>query len=405
MKVAMFVTGFPLPSETFVLDQIEGMARRGCEVTIFAEQNVPDAGPQPNGVLKALTGKTLVAALPDTALARGWAAVQLIAARWPNVPWKSLNAARYGRRALALRLFFEASACTGCGPFDVVHCHFGPNGIRAAALREIGAIRTRALVTSFYGYDLSEFIRPRNPYSRLFRQGDRFLPLSESMRARLIALGCPDDRILVHRLGVTPDAFAAGPRCGTGPVRIVSIARLVEKKGLEYGIRAIAVLMRLTSRDVRYTILGDGPLRPELEKLIESLGLSDLVRLEGWCDRFSVRRRLAESDILLAPSVTSASGDEEGTPTAILEAMASGLSVVSTFHAGIPEVVEDGVSGVLVAERDIAATANALRLLVDDRGLRQAMGLAGRAFVSTRHNIDRLNDTLLEIYRQTSGFY
>ena len=372
MRVAMFVTGFPIPSETFILDQIEGLSRRGCDITICAD---------------------------------------LAVGQWPKLQWRSLNllrslnvlpslkVLRYGRRAASLRMFFEAIRCANHAPFDVVHGHFGPNGIRAADLREIGAIRSRALVTSFYGHDVSEFVRGRNPYLRLFREGDLFLPLSETMRGRLIALGCPEDRMQVHRLGVAPGSFPASAlRGGAGPVRIVSIARLVEKKGIEYGIRAVARVAEATAGGVRYTIVGDGRLRPGLEESIRSLGLQDVVVLAGWRDRAAVRQYLAEADILLAPSVTSATGDEEGTPTAILEAMASGLPVVSTFHAGIPELVADGVSGMLVRERDIEGTAKALVRLADDAGLRRSMGAAGLAFVSERHDLDRLNNRLIEIY-------
>jgi colanic acid/amylovoran biosynthesis glycosyltransferase len=301
-------------------------------------------------------------------------------------------------------LFSEAIQCQDYAPFDVVHCHFGPNGIRAAALRKIGAIRTRTLVTSFYGYDVSEFIRGRNPYSRLFRQGELFLPLSEKMRDKLIAIGCPKERILVHRLGVAPAGFPASSSRGRpGPVRVVSVARLVEKKGIEYGIRAVARLAEAGVGGVQYRIVGDGPLRPVLDRLIRSLGMQDTVELAGWRDHAAVRTYLAEADILLAPSVTSATGDEEGTPTAILEAMASGLPVVSTFHAGIPELVEDGVSGMLVRERDVEATAAAVSILIQDLNLRRSMGLAGLAFVSQRHDIGRLNERLLEIYREDIG--
>jgi colanic acid/amylovoran biosynthesis glycosyltransferase len=397
LRVAMFVTGFPIPSETFILDQISGLARRGCDITIFAELAVTAGETQADDVVSDLARRTHVPTVP--------AAVQFAANSWRQLPWKSLNVVRYGRKSASLRLFSEAIQCQGHAPFDVVHCHFGPNGIRAAALREIGAIKTRALITSFYGYDLSEFIRGPNPYSRLFRQGELFLPLSEKMRDRLIAIGCPEERILIQRLGVASADFpASSSRGGAGPVRIVSVARLVEKKGIEFGIRAVARLAEAAVGGVQYTIVGDGPLRPVLERMIRSLGMQDAVVMAGWRDRAAVRTYLAEADILLAPSVTSATGDEEGTPTAILEAMASGLPVVSTFHAGIPELVKDGVSGMLVRERDVEATAAAVSILVQDLNLRRSMGLTGRAFVSERHDIERLNGRLLEIYReQTDG--
>jgi len=378
------------------------MAARGCDITIFAEHGV--APPEREAGVSELARRTQVLALPEACMVRLGGAVQLMAARGPKPPWKALNVVRYGRRGASLRLFFEATACINHPPFDVVHCHFGPNGIRAAALREIGAIRTRVLLTSFYGYDVSEFIRRRNPYSRLFRQGDWFLPLSEAMSQRLASIGCPEERILIHRLGVTPASFPARALRGGGPVQIVSIARLVEKKGLEYGIRAVARVAKARGDALRYNIVGEGPLRPGLEDLVRSLGLEGVVKLTGWHDRAAVRLDIAKADILLAPSVTSQTGDEEGTPTAVLEAMGSGLPVVSTFHGGISELVDDGVSGILVRERDTEATASALIRLIDDAGLRRSMGLAGRDFVSKLHDIERLNDRLLEIYQEKGCF-
>jgi colanic acid/amylovoran biosynthesis glycosyltransferase len=124
-----------------------------------------------------------------------------------------------------------------------------------------------------------------------------------------------------------------------------------------------------------------------------------VVRLPGWKSRPEVVSAIHQADILLAPSLTAPSGDQEGTPVAILEAMAAGLPVVSTVHAGIPEVVENGVSGFLVAERDVLGLAAALQRLACNPELRGSMGQQGRSTILDRHDIAKLNDRLIEIYR------
>jgi len=146
--------------------------------------------------------------------------------------------------------------------------------------------------------------------------------------------------------------------------------------------------------DVEYRILGDGPRRDRLAALAAELGLEDRVTLHGRHGQESVRAGLEESHILVAASVTAADGDEEGIPNVLKEAMASGMPVVGTRHAGIPELIEDGVSGLLVPERNEAALADALQRLARESGRWAAMGRAGRAKIEMEYDIDRLNDRL-----------
>jgi colanic acid/amylovoran biosynthesis glycosyltransferase len=257
------------------------------------------------------------------------------------------------------------------------------------------------LITSFYGYDVSEFPRQRrrNPYAKLFARGDHFLALSREMKGKLIQLGCPAERTEVHPLGVNPTLFPSKTeRQPSHQVRILTIGRMVPKKGMEYALNAVAVLVRQHS-NIEYVIIGDGPLRPHLEGLAWTLGITNVVRFAGWEPRPEVVRALSRADILLAPSVTAESGDQEGTPVVIMEALACGVPVVSTLHAGIPEVVDDGVSGFLVPERQSQALALALERLVRDPELRESMGARGRTAMRGRHDIRKLNENLMGIYR------
>ncbi|MDQ3314219.1 MAG: glycosyltransferase, partial [Verrucomicrobiota bacterium] len=150
---------------------------------------------------------------------------------------------------------------------------------------------------------------------------------------------------------------------------------------------------------IHYEIVGDGPLRGELSALIDSLGVRDKIVLTGWRTGEDISRILDDADILVAPSVTATNGDQEGIPVTIMEAMSTGLPVVSTWHSGIPELVRDRVSGLLAPERDVAALTSHLLALIERPELRREMGAAGSAIVQANYNIDALNDRLETIFR------
>jgi colanic acid/amylovoran biosynthesis glycosyltransferase len=183
----------------------------------------------------------------------------------------------------------------------------------------------------------------------------------------------------------------------TNGVRLVSVGRLVEKKGFEYAIRAVANLLEFYP-DIEYTIVGDGPLKERLQELVQKLHVSDVIHFVGQRKQEEVIDILARSHVLLAPSVTAEDGDQEGIPVTLMEAMAVGLPVLSTLHSGIPELVQDGVSGFLVPERDMDALSNRLAYLIEHPEIWPEIGLQGREFIEEHHNINKLNDRLVEIY-------
>jgi len=403
VRIAFLVSTFPTVSETFILDQVTGLIDRGHDVEIFPVLSESKAAVHPEVEARGLPGRRYLPPMPEAFWGRPAAAIRLALSqrgKIGGVQAKSLNFLRYGARAASLRLFFETAAIAARPRFDVIHAHFGPNGVRGLALREIGAVQG-PLITSFYGYDVSEFPKGRsNPYGRLFAEGERFLAISGDMKSKLIGLGCEPARILVHPLGVKTDLFTAAEGSRPGEtLRITTIGRMVPKKGYEFGLRAVAELVREVP-GIRYRIIGDGPLRPVIEKMVDELGLGGVVELAGWQSRPEVVRALHETDILLAPSITAESGDEEGTPVVIMEAFASGIPVVSSFHAGIPEVVRHGVSGFLAPEGDVAQLAAGLGQLAGSAEMRRRMGVAGRADIRRNHDIDKLNDQLIEIYSE-----
>jgi colanic acid/amylovoran biosynthesis glycosyltransferase len=405
MRIAFFVDAFPALSETFILNQITGLIDRGHDVDIYASRRGDASKVHPDVVKYRLLERTHYRpSMPRSRILRVLKGADLALGhvlRNPVLILRSLNAFKYGKRAASLELLYAMVPLLRARPYEIIHCHFGPNGTRAALLRDIGAL-TGNLITVFHGYDLTMYIRSSGErvYDALFKAGDLFLPISERWRRRLIELGCDERKTLVHRMGIDCTRLSFRPRrpAPDGIIRLVTVARLVEKKGVEYGIRAVARL-RKTHANLEYNIVGDGPLGPELRRLVDELDAAATVKLLGWKHQEEAAEILGESHIMVAPSVTAGDGDQEGIPVVLMEAMALGLPIVSTLHSGIPELVEDGLSGFLVAERDVDALADRLSHLLEHPETWPGMGKAGRAFVEANYNIDKLNDRLVEIYQ------
>lgn len=406
-RVAIFTHEFPALSETFVLDHITRLIDLGHDVRVCALQ--PRAEAETHAAIEHydLRRRATYPDMPRGKLRRIIGVVAILTRadrRHRRRLLRSLNAFRYGREAANLNLFYWTLRLQDLSAFDVIHCHFGPIGRVVAFLREIGAIEGK-LVTTFHGVDVSAYVRshPRL-YDHLFVHGDLFLPISDFWAQRLMATGAPPSKVRVHRMGTDLSRFVyRPPRAAAGaPFRLLTIGRLVEKKGIEFALRAVSQVVR-RGYDVRYDVVGDGPLRSRLEALCGELGLDGRVTFHGWQDQTRVASFMREADALLAASVTDEGGDQEGIPVTLMEAMATGLPSIATFHTGIPELVEDGVSGLLVHERDVEALADKIRGLIDAPALAARLSTAGREKVEGEHDNAKQIGRLVDLYDALVG--
>lgn len=404
MKIAYIVGQFPSQTQTFIQSQIVGMIEAGHDVHVFARKAMDDF--QIPGELKKyhLRECTNYQAIPKSALIRFANAVGLVIKyiwRFPVPILRALNVFRYGRPAATFSLLYQIIPFLGKGPFDIIHCQFGTYGPEGLYLKQVVA-ETAKVVTSFRGFDATKAVLGRpDLYQTLFREGDLFLPVSQSLKRLIVQLGCDKDKIVALPSGINCHALSFSPKIlkQGEPVRVITIARLVEKKGIAYAIHAIETIVK-SGKSIQYSIIGDGELRGDLEQLIEEKDLTKFVQLLGWKSHENVIRLLKDAHILIAPSVTAMDGDQEGIPNAIKEAMALGLPVIGTQHSGIPEIVEDGVSGFLVQERNAVALADRLSFMIDHSEKWADMGRAGRVRVETDYDIKILNDRLVELYGQ-----
>ena len=380
LRVACFVPSFPELSETFILRQIVGLLERGHDVRIFAHTS-PAGGPVHEDVTRhrLLDRMRVIGDAGGRKPATGRAA--------PGAFLRSLRPEQARAAGGWGNLLRTLGALRGEGPFDLVHCHYGVAGLRYGVTA--ARLWDAPLVVSFYGYDASRYPRERGErvYESLFAAAQRVTSLSQHMDARLRALGCAPERLRRVPLAVDPAVDGGPPRSRrtSGEVKLLTVARLVEK-GIGYALRAVASL-REERISVHYDVIGDGPLRAELETLARSLGLADDVRFLGAATNEVVQGAMREADLFVLPSVTAANGDEEGTPTVLLEAQYARLPVLATRHAGIPEIVADGTSGVLAAEGDPTALAHGLRAMLAARERWPAMGEAGRRLVIERGHL------------------
>jgi len=285
--------------------------------------------------------------------------------------------------------------------FDIIYCQFGDRATVFLPIKEGQNLKAK-FVTCFRGADLSKNVKQNpNKYDLLLRKGDLFLPVCDAFRRRLISLGCDPKKIIVHHSAIDCKKFSFKSRTfNKGDiVNMVTVCRLVEKKGLTYSIRAVAQLIRKYP-DIRYDIVGFGPLEQELKQLIEKLGVQNQIRLVGRVSEDEVAAMLDNTHIFVLASVTAKSGDEEGIPNALKEAMARGIPVVSTYHSGIPELVDNGVSGFLVPQRDVKMLAKRIEYLINNPNLWYKMGLAGHNKVNDGYDKEKINDRLVNILKR-----
>jgi len=408
MRIAFFLNDFPVTSETFILNQIVGLIRRGHEIDIYARRRVEPSKTEQHADVERyhlLDRAHFYPMLPDPWLARlGGAVEKLLRWGWwhPKVIFDGLNVFRHRRSVLSFaRLHESLPTIETPQRYDVILCHYGPNGRLAVAWRDFGALRG-PIITNFHGYDVNRLPRSEGPklYQRLFSEGQRFVVGSEFARGRIIALGAPEDRIVKLPMGVDLSRFRFAERVRNcdGELRLLTVARLVEVKGIEYAIRAVASLKKKYFH-LHYQIVGDGPLRMELQDLTLQLGLANNVEFRGALSQEEVIELYRHAQLFILPSIVTASGEEENQSVALAEAQASGLPVIGTRIGGNPESIREGESGLLVPPQNASALADAIKQLAENWQSWGQMGRVGRKHVEDRFDLEKLNDQLVDLCR------
>lgn len=364
LRILFVVESFPHFDQPFILDQIVGVLNRGHDVYIAAKYEVKSA---------------------------------LIS----NVvrQYKLIERTLFFGKSNPLELLHYHARIPHINTFDVICCQFGNVGADIVRFKRGLHGMSAKLATCWRGAIKEVSMQPY-AHAALFEQGDLFLPVCDFLKTDLMRLGCDESKTHVLCSGIDYDCYP----CKRGAhkkdiVRLMSACRLVEKKGIEYAIRAVASAVKVYP-NIYYTIVGDGPLKQHLKSVVKELGMHGHIKLIGNQPHEKIPELLCNTDIFLSPSITTADGNHEGIANALKEAMASGALVIGTEHAGTAELVKDGVSGFLVPERDIDALAEKICYLITHSEIWNGVGVSAQQTVRERFCLSDSIDKFIAIIEE-----
>lgn len=396
-RIAYLVNQYPKVSHAFIRREIEALERLGMPVLRFAvrgwDGDVPDAADRDERArTRYLLRDGLGAALRS--LAR-------LAAASPRTVWAALcTAARLsagGEKPLPYHLVYLAEAARLLDwvrreSVTHVHAHFGTNSAEVAWL--VHALGGPPFSFTVHGPE--EFDKPAALHLGRKTAAARFTVAISSFGRSQLLRWTPHGRwgdVHVVRCGVDAGFLEAPLTPVPSEPTLVCVGRICEQKGQLLLVEALAAL-RADGIECRLVLAGDGEMRAEVEALAARLGVADRLRITGWLSGDRVREEIVAARALVLPSFA------EGLPVVLMEALALGRPVVSTYVAGIPELVVDGGNGWLVPAGDVGALAGAMRAVVSSAPERlAALGAAGRARVRERHDVDREAAVLAGLFR------
>ena len=283
---------------------------------------------------------------------------------------------------------------------NLIHAHFGSNGVYAVKLKKETDL---PLAVHFYGQDASQYLKEEKwleAYPPVFEQADLIFVVSKDMINDLRQAGFPTDKIVLIPIGINVNDFAFKervPLAENEPVKFVFLGRFAEKKN-PVGLIQAFDRVRKEHDNVELRLIGEGELKKEMLAEVETRQLTEKVKFLGTLKKDDVARELLDSQVLVLPSYTTPRYDKEATPSVLKEAMASGMPVIASRHAGIPELVEDKVNGFLVPEKDLDALAERMVTLVERQDLWRKFGLNGRKKVEKDFNLE------LQIGKQEAAY-
>ncbi len=405
MKIAFFTNAFPMMSEAFIANSAAALVEAGHTVDLYGIGNVDATGLSvPEVEPLRLEQSTTNIRWPDQR-----------ADRWRNLPGTLKDlVARHGAGSLArlrpdvyrrtfmdLSAIYQVAQLPAEGDYDIIHCQFAPLAEHVIKHRRAGFLSGR-LVVNFRGYDISELVAAHGEhlYDHIWPEADAFISNSEYFRHRAVAIGCPEDRISVVGSGMRLESFPFQPisEASNGDIRFLMVGRLIERKGFHIALAALARYTRASGRGVRVDIVGDGPMRAELEQLARDCGLGEAVTFHGAQSHKAIADFIRQCDVFIAPSMTCAKGSQDGPVNTLKEAMAIGRPVVGTRHGGISELVIDGETGLLCEEGDVDALEQAIHRILEMQASWPKMLANARESVETTYALSRTTDDLIDVY-------
>lgn len=282
---------------------------------------------------------------------------------------------------------------------ELLHIHFGTY---AVYFKDICVELDIPFVVTFHGFDITSAVDRWSSYAKeltsLFSSAAFAFVISEDMKTRLISLGCPEIKIKVSYLGVPTDNFTPINRSGRDTLTFLHAGRLTEKKGVVDLVKSFATAFK-GQKNVRLTIAGSGEEEQSILGAITKNEIAGQVSMLGNLSQSDLKAAYEDADVFVLNSRVDSNGTKEGLPIGILEASSAGLPVISTLHAGIPESIINGETGILVPERNNEDLVDALKKMQDE-GLREAFGKDGRLYMEEKFSLKKCNQILFEYYKE-----
>ena len=405
MKIAFFTNAYPMMSEAFIANSAAALVESGHSVDIFGIGNVDATGLSVPEVEPFQLEKSTTNIRWPTSSADRWkglpSTLSALVRRHGPASLTRLRPDIYRRTFMDMSSIYQAAQLPADGRYDIIHCQFAPLAEHVIKHRRAGFLSGQ-LVVNFRGYDISELVtlHGEHLYDHIWPEADAFISNSDYFRQRAIAIGCPEDRISVVGSGMRLESFPFQPieAASDGDVRFLMVGRLIERKGFHIALQALSRFSRETGRRIHVDIVGDGPMRVDLEHLSRECGLGDAVTFHGAQSHTAIADFIRGCDVFIAPSMTCSKGSQDGPVNTLKEAMAIGRPVVGTRHGGISELVLDGETGLLCQEGDVDALQQAVNRILgmqDDwpRMLRNA-----RTAVENTYALSRTTDDLINVY-------
>ena len=404
-RIVLIVNSFPKLSETFIVNKFTGLLSRGVDVHVVCGKSkkqdwsaFPELCEDSDTKRRVhetwpITPKFLAALLLPFGLLRG-----LVKAPKTTLHYLSLGYKRFGFNIFK-RFYLDQELI--CLKPDIIHFEFGSIAVGRTYIKHL--LNTKISV-SFRGYDLN-YIGLDKPefYKEVWKASDSCHFLGEDLFIRAKKRGYPENlkfrlippAINIEEFPIIVKGSRDNPSSSEKVVRILSVGRLEWKKGYEYALSSIKLLI---DKGIRcdYRIVGEGSFRQAIQFSIIDLGLQDVVELCGALNHAEIIEKLYSTDIFLHAAVS------EGFGNAVLEAQAAGVPVICSNADGLSENVLDGVSGFVVPRRNVIAMTEKLELLSTNEKLRHTMGAAGRERVERLFQLENQIDSWISFYKELS---
>jgi glycosyltransferase involved in cell wall biosynthesis len=395
MKVGYVIARFPKISESFVASEIAAVKELGLEVEIYSLVRTPGSRPR-HPEAAALEKETTFFGTSRLAMAR--ASLSALSRRngWIAL-WRAVQMALAARRFFFIRLFGPAANLARISPGDIEHLHahfaYAPTAIACLAATILG------IPFSFTAH-AHDFQRTRAAGDlRVYgKYATSIVVVSRSARIELAAKLLPKDRTKIQVIRNGVDLQALDVARAEEPNLVVCVARLVECKGIDTLLRATEI-SKHKGIDIRVELIGVGEEEGELRALAKKLGIGDAVVFLGSQNAVAVRQLLGRACVFALPAREAADGSKDTLPVAITEAMGAGVPVVSTPIAGIPEIIENESTGLLVTPDDPRALAGAIERLLADDELRDRLARAGRVMVEKNYDRRETARAITELWQ------